>query len=118
MIEYLRWSRKWADKLDFLERVEREDGKTPPALRDRPELADHLVYIWNAFQIVSTDRPSGMGLAPIPFSAIDRFARRYAIACVDEFERLRRLIGEMDRALLDDLAAEQERDRAARKGRR
>lgn len=67
---------------------------------------------------MSTDRPSGTGLAPIPFSAIDRFALRYGINGLDEFERLRRLIGEMDRALLDDLAAEQEREKAARKGRR
>lgn len=91
---------------------------TPKALVERPELADHLVYVWNAFQIVSTDRPSGMGLAPIPFSAIDRFAMRYGIDGLDEFERLRRLIGEMDRALLDDLRSEQEREAAARKGRK
>lgn len=90
---------------------------TPKALLDRPELFDHLDHIWNAFQIVSTDRPSGMGLAPIPFSAIDRFARRYEIRSVDEFDRLRRLIGEMDRALLDDVRAENEREAAAKKRR-
>lgn len=57
----------------------------------------------------------GTALAPIPFSAIDGFARRYGVTDVDEFDRLRRLIGAMDRAFLEDVRAEQEAARNTKK---
>ena len=80
----------------------------PPALQNRPDLGEGLHFVWTAFHAVSTDRPVGFGLAPIPFAAIDRYARRYGITDIDEFDRLRRLIMAMDRAMLDDARAEQE----------
>ena len=108
----------WGDKIEFLERVAEEDGVLPKALQSRPELEEHLLFVWSAFQTVSTDRPVGLGLAPIPFSAIDRFARRYGIVDIDEFDRLHRLIGQLDRALLDDEKADQEREAAAKNRKR
>lgn len=41
-----------------------------------------------------------MGIGPIPFGAIDRYADRYGIAGVDEFDSFRELIRAMDDAYL------------------
>lgn len=41
-----------------------------------------------------------MGVGPIPFGAIDRYADRYGIEGVDEFDAFRELIRAMDDAYL------------------
>lgn len=87
----------------------------PKALLNRPDLGEHLHFVWSAYHAVSADRPVGFGLASIPFAAIDRFARRYGITDIDEFDRLRRLIGEMDRAMIEDAQAEQKNAENKRK---
>ena len=53
--------------------------------------------IYNAWIELSTSRPSnGMGLSPIPFSALDRYAERYGLGDLDDFELFRRAIRAMD----------------------
>lgn len=44
------------------------------------------------------------GAGSIPFSAIDRYAARYGIDDLDEFDRFRRMIRAQDRAYLKDAA--------------
>lgn len=40
------------------------------------------------------------GVSQIPFTSIDRYASRYRINSIDEFERLHVLLGAMDDAFL------------------
>jgi hypothetical protein len=56
----------------------------------------HLLFYADAFWRLNGDRQIGMGLGPIPFSAIDRYATRYGITEVDEFDYFLRLIKVQD----------------------
>ena len=48
---------------------------------DEAELPPGAELYWDAFWELSADRPqSGFGVHAIPFTAIDAYARRYAIA--------------------------------------
>lgn len=58
---------------------------------------EHLSFAWSAWWELHTDRPIGMGVGPIPFSAIDRYADRYGVES-DAFEALRQLIRAMEGA--------------------
>lgn len=77
-----------------------EEGREPPAeFFNQPEIWPDLVPIWNAFFDLSTERQIGMGIGPIPFSAIRTYARDLMgieDPTSDEFERFRRLIGDLD----------------------
>lgn len=42
-----------------------------------------------------------MGVGPIPFTSIDRYAARYGIVAVDDFDAFRELIRAMDDAYLE-----------------
>lgn len=66
-----------------------------PCVAARPDLFGHLIFEWSAFRSLSTDRPIGLAMGPIPWSSIDRFADRYAIDG-DEFDRFAALIQAMD----------------------
>lgn len=82
-----------------------------PALENQPELPDHLTFAWEAFWALHSDRPAVMGGAlPIPFSSLDRYARRYGIAGVDAFDRFSRLVQHMDGAYLKWSAEKSKRD--------
>lgn len=62
-------------------------------------LQPHVLFYWNAFWELCSDRPPGMAsTSRIPFTAIDRFARRYGIHDLDAFDRFRSIIREMDEA--------------------
>lgn len=70
-------------------------------LDNRPELHEHLAFAWQAFLELSTDRPVGLGGAgPIPWAAIDRYARRYRLDDVDAFEIFMTLVRAADAAWL------------------
>lgn len=60
----------------------------------------HLFFEWEAFYSLSNDRQIGMGIGPIPWSAIDRYARRFGIDGADEFDAFAFLIRSMDGAFL------------------
>lgn len=62
----------------------------------KPDLPAALLWYWEAFREVSADRPVGMSAGRIPFSSIDRYADRYGIAGLDDFERLRAILRAMD----------------------
>ncbi|WP_073052814.1 phage tail assembly chaperone [Kaistia soli] len=69
-------------------------------MQSRPALARHLLFEWTAFRRLALDRPRGFGIAPIPWSSIDRYANRFGIADPDRFERFSRLMMAMDAAVL------------------
>lgn len=73
----------------------------PKALEDRPEIDAHLQFVWGAFWTLHADRQVGMsGPLPIQFASIDRYAARYRIEDIDEFDRLADIIAAMDAAYL------------------
>lgn len=74
-----------------------EEGiEPPPEYNSQPELWLEAEFYWKAFSDVSSDRGVGMGMGPIPFSAILRYAELYGIGDLDEFERLRQIVSEID----------------------
>lgn len=69
-----------------------------PFLENQPELSDHLQFEWGAFRDLTTDRQTGLGVGPIPWSSFDRYARRHGIVDPDEFDRFCHLMRVMDDA--------------------
>jgi len=51
-------------------------GRDAPAeFHDRPEIEPHLIWLWNAFWELSTERQLGMSVGPIPGSKIREYLR-------------------------------------------
>lgn len=73
----------------------------------QPDLSPHLVQVWEAFHNLTTERQLGAlgGCGPIPWSSIERYARRYGIEELDEFEWFARLIRAVDTAYLVHVAS-------------
>ncbi|WP_210482755.1 phage tail assembly chaperone [Microvirga antarctica] len=68
----------------------------PAAYLDRPLLDPHLQLYWDAFWELTSDRPVGMSVGPIPFSSIARWAQCYGMSAVDNLERLRVIVRALD----------------------
>lgn len=54
-----------------------------------------------AFNALSGDRQIGMGVGPIPFTAIDRYADRFGYSSSEDFSFLFTLIRAMDKTWLE-----------------
>lgn len=50
------------------------------------------MWVWQAFNELQTCRPIGMSVGPIPWVAIDAYARAKDIAETERFERLIRAL--------------------------
>ena len=72
-----------------------EAGLIPESDVAPPVLGPGLAFIYQAFWQLGSDRHVEQG--PIPFTAIDAFARRYRIRA-DGFDRFRTLIVRLDNA--------------------
>lgn len=72
----------------------------PPQLRDAPEVAPGLELYYHAFQRLSTCRPVGMGLGPIPWTSIKQYAILQELDQLQS-EALEYHISRMDSAFLD-----------------
>lgn len=81
----------------------------PPALANKPDLHEGLDWYLDAFWDLSSDRPLGAmgGAGRIPFTAIDRWARRFGVDDPDAFDRLMTFVGALDATFLK-LAAERD----------
>ena len=92
----LAWHLEWGEHVDFLEQVA-ASGRSPKALQARPSLEPHLTFWWNAFVELSRDRPVHMGaVGSIPFTSLDRWAQRYGITGLNEFDTFRAVMRAMD----------------------
>ena len=76
MVEYAEWSfdlstsQDQATKLEHLEQVERQTGRTPKEL-EGPDFPISLEYLWSAFFSLSSARTSGFsGPNPITYQEI------------------------------------------------
>lgn len=93
----LAWFLNWGEHIAFLEDMAASGG-SPKALQVRPSLEPHLTIWWNAFQELCTDRPVHMGgVGAIPFTSLDRWARRHGLAG-DDFEAFQAAMRAMDAA--------------------
>jgi len=61
----------------------------------RVDPSPHLLFEWQAFAELRTDRPVGLDIGAIPWAAINAFALRYDFVA-EEFERFARLIRALD----------------------
>lgn len=78
-------------------------------MRDKPVIEAHLLPVWRAFQALSSDRQIGFGgVGPIQFSSVDRYATRYGIDGVDDFDRFSTLIRAMDGVFLERMNRKRE----------
>lgn len=69
----------------------------PAALVRQPDLPDRLAFVWGAFHDLRDDRALGFGsVGAIPWSAMDRYARRHGPEDSDEFTRFAALLRAMD----------------------
>ena len=57
----------------------------------------------DAWHMLSSDRPIGMAMGMIPFTAIDRYAARFWFNDPDDFARLVRIIHALDGAYLEHI---------------
>ena len=91
----------------------------PRSIAECPVLEDSYQHnILAAFWKLSTCRGMGMGVGPIPWEAIDRWAERHG--CTDdeiEYETFVFLIMEMDSVFLDFAREESEKESARGKSR-
>jgi len=67
-----------------------------PALRERPELYDDLIYVWQAFLFLSCSRPIGMGVGSIPIGEIESYCNFMQIYDFEERFEYLRLIKALD----------------------
>ncbi len=73
----------------------------PAKLEKKPTLPDHLQFTWRAYWALSSDRHIGMAEGPIPWSAMDRYAIRYGIVSMDDFDFFTLLLKAMDTVYLE-----------------
>jgi hypothetical protein len=55
-----------------------------------------LQFYWLAFNDLTSERQIGMGIGPIPYSALRAYATEYGIRGHDEFDYFRWLLQAMD----------------------
>lgn len=65
-------------------------------LDDKPELTHDLVPFWNAFQVLSSSRSTGMGVGAIPLSAFESYFRIWRITDLEDQLEYIRFVGALD----------------------
>lgn len=82
----------------FVEEAAEGNTVALKALDAQPEIEPYLRFVWDAFWELNSDRPIGAmgGVGTIPFSSVDRYARRFGINDPDQFSRFLSLIRKID----------------------
>lgn len=78
-------------------------GNSLSGAGEAPEIETGLLFVWSAFWELSTERQIGMGLGPIPHSAIQSFARDHQVVG-DHLDSLKVIIRAVDAEYLRLLA--------------
>lgn len=69
--------------------------EAPAAFYEREEINPAWLFHWEAFNDLSSERQIGMGVGPIPRSAIKAYAEEFDIVG-DAFDKFYRIIREVD----------------------
>lgn len=85
----------------------------PEKIANAPVVLAGLELYYEAFLELSTDREIGMGIGPIPWSSIDRYALRAGLVSDDDYADFKDLVRAMDGAFM---RYEQQRTKAAKPG--
>ena len=72
----------------------------PDKIKNKPEIRIGLDLYWKAFQDLSSDRDIGMGVGPIPWSAMHSWGARNRIRG-DDFERLVMVLRGLDNIYME-----------------
>lgn len=83
----------------IIEAAIRRRQPLPDAIADAPELYAGLEVYYEAFIELSTCRDHGMGIGPIPWTAVDRYAERHGFRG-DGFSYLLKMVRAMDDAFI------------------
>jgi hypothetical protein len=72
--------------------------QAPDGFLDKPEIEPHLIWLWNAFWDLGTERQIGMGIGPIPISKIREYLRDEMELSGSEYDRAKAIIRKADDA--------------------
>ncbi len=72
----------------------------PDTIEEKPEVRPDLWLYWEAYLDLTGTRTVGFGIGPIPWTAIDGFARRHGLNGPDEFLTLKDIVWGIDRAFM------------------
>ncbi len=67
----------------------------PSGFAEQPVIAQHGLFIWDAFWELSSERQIGMGLGPIPYRAVRAFANDHGVFG-DHFDHFKMVIRLLD----------------------
>lgn len=82
----------------------------PDAIQNAPVLAPGLELYWEAFMELSSCRSIGMGIGPIPWTAIRAYAAYLGLGDGEDFHRFQTLVRGMDAVYLDHHVKKQKED--------
>lgn len=94
----------WGDKIEFLEK-RREAGQAAPALDNKPELKEDLVWYYQAFNFLSSRRPYSMSALPVPLSEFIAYLTLYPW---HDPERFVKYVAHLDTVYLNEKAKQDE----------
>lgn len=97
----MRWQVLYSSTSAALVEAHIERGIDPPDHLVQPTLIEGAGFYLEAYFELLTETLGGMGLRPIPFTALDCYARRYGIEDNDEFDMFRTLMRAMEREHAD-----------------
>jgi hypothetical protein len=99
-----------ASEKTILEQAKRQRGPIPQVIVDAPELQFGLEWVYSAFGKLTTCRSVGMGIGPIPWTAINEFALRYGLS-EDDQDDFEFLIEQMDDAYVKHMNEKSEKEK-------
>jgi hypothetical protein len=99
-----------ASEKTILQQAQRQRGPIPQVILDAPELQIGLEWTYSAFGKLTTCRQIGMGIGPIPWTAINEFCVKHQLNSDDQ-DDFEYLIEQMDDAYVQHMNKKAERDK-------
>ena len=77
LLEVLQWNLVYGKHKENMHHryAEKDESQIPASLLDEPQLLPGLVLYYEAFWELSSDRQSGFGIGPIPYTSIMMYCR-------------------------------------------
>jgi hypothetical protein len=98
-------------KLEWVRQLEADGHDTTGMLDEEPDLFHDLHPYWNAFQILSSSRNSGMSIGAIPLPAYESYFRIFGIDSLEEQLAYLKFVGALDNTYLKWQGDEHEKER-------
>lgn len=101
LIGALQWGNKYGKFQKQWQKTYDEGGDPPRQFFERPEIEPYQELYWYAFNDLTTERQSGMGVGPIPVSKIEAYAKKLGLS-PDEADRFEIILRRMDEAYVTE----------------